>query len=686
MNKKTVSETIRTLLLIGMLMLPTLLIISTSTLAFHDQGIYAPLNLSSKVQDGNLDFLEEQVVGLVNGSRVYNYDLELEKIAFRHHAFRAGGSTGANEAANWIKGQFESLGLEAWLEPFQFTNWTLLSKPSLMVDDDGNQGTTSDQVMIHSFQSTHFSWPTPEKGVFADLVILPLPAATSRSEIGINSINMAEWNAIDTSGKVVLVGREVRWSHYWEQIYKTKLSEQPPAAIVYTWWYNWMSFTPPTLSSAGGRPLSSLGSYYWDLNIPVGFVNYEDGLWIRNMENTNVSAHFSIESVIGLGPHYNVVGKINGYKYPEKFIIISSHYDTVMCGGFCDNGAGTAGVIEFAKVFAEAVEKGFYRPSYTLLFIAFASEELGLVGSINYIKQHKIEMPNIIAVVNLDCIGSDDFYVTKTDPANGFDLDEIVFDAAQDLGITAVLEEPGGSDQESFRRPLWANYYYWSWGLEANISDATPIEPSVMLFSHPLLYSDEWSMGTPGWIHTSYDNSTSTETLNWIEVKDLENHIKVAALTIMRISPSTPARVSPYIEILSPKDKTYTTGSVSLSFAVDEATSWIGYSLDGQMNVTIAGNTTLSGLSVGSHNLIVYARDTSGNLAASEIIYFTVEIQQAQPFPIWIITVIVIVVVVGTTFVVYFTKAKKKAEKIAQQSFQSMCMPTVYDFSLLQTY
>jgi parallel beta-helix repeat protein len=45
-------------------------------------------------------------------------------------------------------------------------------------------------------------------------------------------------------------------------------------------------------------------------------------------------------------------------------------------------------------------------------------------------------------------------------------------------------------------------------------------------------------MGTPGWIHTSYDNSTSTATLNWVEVEDLENHIKVAALTVMRISPN----------------------------------------------------------------------------------------------------------------------------------------------------
>ena len=38
----------------------------------------------------------------------------------------------------------------------------------------------------------------------------------------------------------------------------------------------------------------------------------------------------------------------------------------------------------------------------------------------------------------------------------------------------------------------------------------------------------------------SYDNSTSTQTQSWVEADDLENHIKVAALTIARVSP-TPA-------------------------------------------------------------------------------------------------------------------------------------------------
>ncbi len=491
---------------------------------------------------GGLTPRELQVVDLVNGTRAYNYDLGLERISFNHtlsnYAFRSGGSAGANETANWIAEQFEGLGLEVHKESFEFTTWDVLSRPVLVIDDDGDSGTTGDQNIIESFQSTHYSWPTPQDGVFADLVVLPLPAATDRGEIGMNPIDINTWNAINTTEKIVLIGKEVRWDYNWEGTYKSKMGAQTPAAVIFTWWYDWMSFYPPMFSSAGGRPISSWGHYFWDFQIAVGWVDYEDGLCIRDRESSmDVSANVTIESVIGTGMHHNVIGKLEGYSNPDKFVIVSSHYDTVMCSGFCDNGAGTAGVIELARVFSEALEKGLHYPKYTILFIPFASEELGFVGSINYVKQHKGEMANIPAVINLDGIGSDEFYVSETNPVNGFDLDEAILDAAQDLGIAAMLESPGGSDQESFRSPSLVNdLYYWWWGLEAGISDATRVEASTLLISRPLLYSDKWSMGTPGWIHTSYDNSTSTQTLSWVEADDLESQIRVAALGVMRLS------------------------------------------------------------------------------------------------------------------------------------------------------
>lgn len=103
----------------------SLMIASALVPQFHSN-----LDSSLRLQSDSLSSSEQQAIALVNGSRAYGYDLELENITLKHPAFRAAGSSGAYEATNWIEGQFASFGLNSSLESFQFTNWTLLSRPS----------------------------------------------------------------------------------------------------------------------------------------------------------------------------------------------------------------------------------------------------------------------------------------------------------------------------------------------------------------------------------------------------------------------------------------------------------------------------------------------------------------------------------------------------------------------------
>jgi len=95
--------------------------------------------------------------------------------------------------------------------------------------------------------------------------------------------------------------------------------------------------------------------------------------------------------------------------------------------------------------------------------------------------------------------------------------------------------------------------------------------------------------------------------------------VVIVVAVFLLVSPRAPTFA---FEILSPENKTYS-NAVPLTFTVSETTSWIGYSLDGQANVTVAENTTLSNLSDRSHSLIVYANDTAGNTWASDTVYFT---------------------------------------------------------------
>jgi hypothetical protein len=65
--------------------------------------------------------------------------------------------------------------------------------------------------------------------------------------------------------------------------------------------------------------------------------------------------------------------------------------------------------------------------------------------------------------------------------------------------------------------------------------------------------------------------------------------------------------VAPNVTLLTPEDTTYKEPEASLNFTLNEQFSELAYCLDGQENVTINGNTTLTGLPNGDHNVTIYA-------------------------------------------------------------------------------
>jgi hypothetical protein len=84
--------------------------------------------------------------------------------------------------------------------------------------------------------------------------------------------------------------------------------------------------------------------------------------------------------------------------------------------------------------------------------------------------------------------------------------------------------------------------------------------------------------------------------------------------------------IPPLISNISIENRAYNSTNIMLGFNVNDTVSWMGYDLDNQANATLAGNMTLSGLSEGSHNVVVYANDSAGNMRKSETVFFTVDI------------------------------------------------------------
>lgn len=100
----------------------------------------------------------------------------------------------------------------------------------------------------------------------------------------------------------------------------------------------------------------------------------------------------------------------------DEFIIIGAHYDHLGRGnasslapsqigqihpGADDNASGTAGVVELARMFAQRgdhLERG-------ILFATFAGEELGLLGSADWVKEPTRPLGEAVAMINMDMIG-----------------------------------------------------------------------------------------------------------------------------------------------------------------------------------------------------------------------------------------------------------------------------------------
>jgi aminopeptidase YwaD len=109
----------------------------------------------------------------------------------------------------------------------------------------------------------------------------------------------------------------------------------------------------------------------------------------------NVAAYLPGETseYVVIGAHYDHLG------LGEQFSMAPSLAGTVHPGAD-DNASGTAGVIELARWFSQ-------QPKHQrgILFLTFAGEELGLLGSSYYVNHPLLPLKDDVAMINMDMIG-----------------------------------------------------------------------------------------------------------------------------------------------------------------------------------------------------------------------------------------------------------------------------------------
>jgi aminopeptidase YwaD len=139
----------------------------------------------------------------------------------------------------------------------------------------------------------------------------------------------------------------------------------------------------------------------------------DEDLKPRSFAFSGVSVRENVDVEREVKTVHNVLGYLPGES--GEYVIIGAHYDHLGLGGpfslapsltgtvhpgADDNASGTAGVIELARWFSSRP-----KPKRGILFMTFAGEELGLLGSGFYANHPELPLANAVAMINLDMIG-----------------------------------------------------------------------------------------------------------------------------------------------------------------------------------------------------------------------------------------------------------------------------------------
>ncbi|HTS51079.1 MAG TPA: M28 family peptidase [Bryobacteraceae bacterium] len=200
-------------------------------------------------------------------------------------------------------------------------------------------------------------------------------------------------------------------------------------------------------------------------------------------ESFALPANLRLDMDVDIQREVKTVHNVGAYLPGEtpEYVIIGAHYDHLGLGeqfslapsmagtvhpGADDNASGTAGVLELAHWFA-------HEPKHKrgILFLTFAGEELGLLGSSYYVNHPVMPNSNAVAMINMDMIGrirDNKIYVGGV--GTGTTFAPLVKEAAHRHDFDADVTERGGygsSDHTSFTTKQIPVLFFFS-GLHAD--------------------------------------------------------------------------------------------------------------------------------------------------------------------------------------------------------------------------
>lgn len=302
----------------------------------------------------------------INADRIYD---TIKLLSNKDNA-RMTGSEGELKAGDYIKKQFEEIGLTVEEQSFPIKT-TVVNKEEIILKSSDNKKLKGETYA--------FSGSTDEKGISSEIVHL-------------DSATEQDLSKIDVQNKIVLIkmGETFNGEHF-QQV--KRAAQKGAIAIV---------FYAPNLKA----PISGNTNISGKAGIPIIRISNEDAAdIIKKLENKEkVEIGLNIQVEVKESTSKNIIGKVKTCdKENAKTVVIGGHYDGVDTPAANDNASGICSVIEIARVLSKE------KLNINLTFIAFGAEEIGLLGSKNYVRNlQSEELLKIAGMVNLDMVGVGD--------------------------------------------------------------------------------------------------------------------------------------------------------------------------------------------------------------------------------------------------------------------------------------
>ncbi|RLZ06472.1 M28 family peptidase [Faecalibacter macacae] len=171
----------------------------------------------------------------------------------------------------------------------------------------------------------------------------------------------------------------------------------------------------------GGILLTGTASVTGDIiEIPAVNISYEDGMLIKQaLKSEKVLGKIDMKNDVGPMKGRNVIARRLGQAIPEEKIVLGGHLDSWdLATGAIDNGVGSFSILDVARTY----QKLNLENNRTIEFVLFMGEEIGLLGSKNYVAEAIKDgsIKQIKAMSNMDMTTNPKAYFSTMDTSLSF--------------------------------------------------------------------------------------------------------------------------------------------------------------------------------------------------------------------------------------------------------------------------